>query len=144
MAFPFGIKNKSRKHTIAISDETNRILQLSNMGDVTLTNEHIAYMWGWFAAVDMAIFKTSAKMEYYTTLWLLYLANSMGPNFGDPILQARGVFSAEIYERVQNQVGKPSIYPMLAQIAVDSLEEYGYNAKVEDLLAGIQNVGKTV
>lgn len=144
MLLPFGIKNKARKHTIAISDETNRVLQLSNHGTATLINEHIAYMWGWFAAVDLAIFQTSTKMEYYTTFWELYLANSMGTGLGDPMMQARGTFSVEIFEKVKNQIGKPSVYPMLAQIAVDYLNDNGYNAKIEDLLAAIQNISKTV
>ena len=144
MFLPFGVKNKARKHTIAISDETNRVLQLSNHGDVILINEHIAYMWGWFAAVDMSIYQTSDKMQYYTTFWLYYLANTMGPGLGDPMMQARGEFGSEIYGRVENQIGKPAIYPLLAQIAVDYLNENGYNAELEYLLAAIQNIGKTV
>lgn len=58
---PVGIKNKARKHTIAISDETNRVLQSSTCGTVPLIIEHIAYMWGWFSAVDLALFQVSVK-----------------------------------------------------------------------------------
>lgn len=141
MAFDIIVKNKARKHCIAISDETNRVLQLSNTGDAKLSYEHLAYMWGWFAAVDLAIYHTSQKMEYYTTYWFLKLSESMvGDEAGMAMVKFRGDASLEIYEKVENEIGKPAVYPLLASIAVDYLNDNGYEAKIEVMLEAIQNV----
>ena len=140
-------KLKARKHANAISAETAKLLIRTDLLDEEIALNDVAYLWGWFEAVDICVFSINEKMDRDLTACFLILANNLDSSCVHEMMQRRMDSAIDLVARVKDRVNSPSVIPLLAQFGADYLHNNGYGNEDEifnRLLESINIIAKTV
>lgn len=138
---------KARKHANAISTETARLLGKSNNPDAEVAISDVAYLWGWFEAVDICIFNINEKMDLALTKCFFKFAYCLNSSLMQEIMRCRMETSLDLVNKVKDSIGTTGIMPLLAQYGANYLCENDYGTEDEmfvELLEAIKRIRKTI
>lgn len=138
---------KARKHANAISTETARLLGKSNNPDAEVAISDVAYLWGWFEAVDICIFNINEKMDLALTKCFFKFAYCLNSSLMQEIMRCRMETSLDLVNKVKDSIGTAGIMPLLAQHGANYLCENDYGTEDEmfvELLEAIKRIRKTI